>query len=52
MLYAPSAAFAAGGRGLCNEWQNLYACLEEAEVGEIPWENVYAVTYVVHTPPR
>lgn len=51
MPYAPNAAFAASGRGFCNEWRNLYACLEEAEVGEIPWENVYAVTYVVHSPP-
>ena len=48
MLYAPNAAFAANGRGLCKEWRNLYACLEEAEEGEIPSENVHTVTYVVN----
>jgi hypothetical protein len=44
MLYAPNAAFAANGRGLCVELDNLYACLEEAEVGDIPLEHVFAVT--------
>jgi hypothetical protein len=47
MLYAPNAAFAASGRGLCKEWRNLYACLEEAEDGDIPLEEVYGITYVV-----
>ena len=43
-LYAPNAAYAANGHGLCKEWENLYACLEEAEEGEIPLEQVFAVT--------
>lgn len=44
MLYAPNAAYAANGRGLCQEWRNLYACLEEAEDGDIPLEQVFAIT--------
>ncbi|KAL8725072.1 MAG: hypothetical protein Q9166_007583 [cf. Caloplaca sp. 2 TL-2023] len=44
-LYAPNAAYAANGHGLCKESENLYACLEEAEEGELPLEQVYAVTF-------
>jgi hypothetical protein len=44
MLYAQNAAFAANGRGLCVELDNIYACLEEAEDGDIPLEQVFAVT--------
>ena len=44
MLYAPNAAFAANGQGLCNAVDNIYACLEEAEDGDIPLEQVFAVT--------
>ena len=46
MLYSSNAAYAASGRGLCEEWDNIYACLEEAEDGDIPLEQVYAVTFV------
>jgi len=44
MLHTPNAAYAANGHGLCKERTNLYACLEEAEDGDIPLEQVYAVT--------
>jgi len=44
MLYAPNAAYAANGHGLCKERTSLYACLEEAEDEDIPLEQVYAVT--------
>jgi hypothetical protein len=44
MLYAPNAAFAANGQGLCEALENIYACLEEAEDGDIPLEQVLAVT--------
>jgi hypothetical protein len=44
MLYAPNAAFAANGQGLCQELDNIYACLEEAMDGDIPLEQVFAVT--------
>jgi hypothetical protein len=45
MLYAPNAAYAGNGHGLCKEWKNVYACWEEAEIGEIPRETVLGVTY-------
>lgn len=51
MLHAPNAAFAADGRGLCKEWRNLYACLDEATEGEIPFEQVYTVRYALHSQP-
>jgi len=44
MLYAPNAAYAANGQGLCKERENLYTCLEEAEDGDIPLEQLYAIT--------
>lgn len=45
MLYALNAAYAGNGHGLCKEWKNVYACWEEAEVGEIPRETVLGVTF-------
>ena len=44
MLYAPNAAFAANSRGLCEALDNIYACLEEAEDGDIPLEQVLVIT--------
>jgi hypothetical protein len=43
MLHSPNAAFAASSRGLCKDWRNLYACLEEATDGDIPLERVYGI---------
>lgn len=43
MLYTANAAFAGSGRGLCNEWWNIYACQDEAMDGDIPMERVFAV---------
>ena len=44
MLYAQNAAFAGNGQGLCKELDNIYACLEEADDGDIPLEQFFAVT--------
>jgi hypothetical protein len=47
MLHAQNAALAGNGQGLCKELNNIYACLEEAEDGGFPLEQVFAVTYVI-----
>jgi len=52
MLYSSNAAFVASGQGLCKELDNLYACMEEVEDGDVPRETVFAVTFtnvMLHT---
>lgn len=44
-LYSVNAAYAGNGHGLCKEWKDVYACWEEAELGEIPLETVLGVVF-------
>ena len=45
MLYVLNAAYAGNGHGLCKEWKDVYACWEEAEIGELPLETVLGLTF-------
>lgn len=43
MLNSPNAAYAANGRGLCSQMDDIYRCMDEVMDGTIAQERLFAV---------